>query len=334
MTHSPSRASGRLLTLGLLVALSACASSGTGGIAAPSPSGSQGIPTNQPRDAAADRVVAVLWNGGVDGYVRIEQQEPGAPRPNQHPVTVTPAQLTVVLSNFQIQRGSGDARPLMSEAMARQLADPLAEALARADPRQDVTFAIAGRAGGNFNIISPRAVSTGRVFYQDNRLNVVFGLIQQNIQDMFRAAGVLPAYTPGQRSATMTTDVRILPGTGVQAASSGRGDWIAVGREAWPAPDGRVYATAPAQAPANSVSGGVVAAPAPAPASTTPVAPAPAPAAPPVVAAPPPPASTTQAPGYYESFEQRLATLKRLREQDLITETEYQEKRREILDQL
>jgi hypothetical protein len=57
-----------------------------------------------------------------------------------------------------------------------------------------------------------------------------------------------------------------------------------------------------------------------------------------VATAPPVPAPTNTvtapAPGYYESFEQRLATLKRLREQNLITEEEYRNKRQEILDQL
>ena len=342
MTAFSARASRHILPLALSAALAACGSPGTSSNAAapsaPSPSGSQGIPVNQPTDPAADRVVRVLWNGGVDGYVRIERQEPGAARPNQHPVSVTPAQLAVVLGNFEVRRGD-NSRPLLGEGMARRLADPLAAALAEAGPEQDVTFAIAGRAGGTFNIISPKAVTTGRAFYQDGQLNVVFGLIQQNIQDMFRAAGILPAYTPGRRAAPLTTDVAVVPAGGMRLASSTRGDWLEIGREAWPAPDGRVYATAPAQPPANDVLSGTAVAPTP-PAPTT-VAPAPAPVAPPPVTAAPAPApappaniATAPAPDYYESFEQRLATLRRLWEQELITDEEYQQKRREILDQL
>lgn len=331
MSHSPPRASGRLLTLGLLVALSACANPGSGGNTAPSPSGSQGIPTYQPTDASANQVVAVIWNGGVDGYVRIERQESSANRPNQHPVSVTPEQLAVVLGEFEFRRGTGKERPLMSEAMARRLAGPLSEALARVDPSQDVTFAITGRAGGFFNVVSPRAVTTGRVFYLDGRLNVVFGLIEKNIQDMFRATGVLPAYDPGQRAGPLTTGVEVIPAAGMQLASSGRSDWIEMGRDAWPSPDGRVYAAAPTQPPADNVLSGAPTAPVVTPAPTVSAAP------PPVATAPVPPPTNTvtaPAPGYYESFEQRLATLKRLREQDLITEEEYRNKRQEILDQL
>jgi len=68
--------------------------------------------------------------------------------------------------------------------------------------------------------------------------------------------------------------------------------------------------------------------------------PAPRPAPPPAAAAParsPAPAAAPQRPrdaAFLEELELRLQTLKRLRDRDLITEAEYQQKRREILDQL
>jgi hypothetical protein len=61
-------------------------------------------------------------------------------------------------------------------------------------------------------------------------------------------------------------------------------------------------------------------------------APSAAPAAPPAAAAAPSaPAKPATAAA---EIEERLATLKRLRERDLISEAEYQQKRRELLDRL
>ncbi|MFO1271369.1 MAG: glucodextranase DOMON-like domain-containing protein [Rubrivivax sp.] len=99
---------------------------------------------------------------------------------------------------------------------------------------------------------------------------------------------------------------------------------------------GETAAAAPA--PMAPAAPAAVAAPAPMPAP--PVAPAPA-AAPKAVAttpaAPAPAASAPVAPrdaAFYEQQEQRLRTLKRLRDGGLITEQEYQQKRREVLEQL
>jgi hypothetical protein len=76
----------------------------------------------------------------------------------------------------------------------------------------------------------------------------------------------------------------------------------------------------------------LVATAAPAPAATVlPAAAAPAVPAPAAAAAPP---LRPRDPGFADEVEQRLTTLKRLRERGLITEEEYQQKRKEILQQL
>jgi hypothetical protein len=75
----------------------------------------------------------------------------------------------------------------------------------------------------------------------------------------------------------------------------------------------------------------------PAPAATVPAAPAPRAAAPAPAPASPPAAGSTQRPrdaAFYEEQEVRLRALARMRERGLITEEEYQRKRREIIDAL
>lgn len=80
----------------------------------------------------------------------------------------------------------------------------------------------------------------------------------------------------------------------------------------------------------------VAAAPVPAPAPVPAAAPAPVASPPPApaVAAPAPVPSPARPAAASSDIEERLATLKRLRERNLITEDEYQQKRRELLDRL
>ena len=61
---------------------------------------------------------------------------------------------------------------------------------------------------------------------------------------------------------------------------------------------------------------------------------APAAALPAAPASQPPPAARPRDPGFADEIEQRLLTLKRLRERGLISEEEYQQKRRDILQLL
>jgi hypothetical protein len=77
----------------------------------------------------------------------------------------------------------------------------------------------------------------------------------------------------------------------------------------------------------------------PPPAAATTANPAAPPATPFVAPAPAVPAAPAAAPvahdkAWYDQAETRLEALKRLRDRNLITEDEYQKKRREILDTL
>lgn len=311
MTLCLPRASRRFLAIGLLATLAGCGMLGNDSTAV------------APVPISSTDVVTTLWNGGPEGYVRIESQEITANRANQHPVSVTPQQLTNLLSEIKIRQGRSSPRLLMNDAMARRLADPLSRGLAQADPSQDLTFAIAGDVEGQSNVLSTVTVTTGRMFYQDGRLNLVFGLIQEYAQDLDYSSRGPSAYPPGQRSGMISTNVQVLPATGMLLASANRSDWVVLGSNAWTGPDGGVASSAPAD---NVLSGAPLATPAPA-AAVAPTTVASSAVAPVPVA----PANTEE---YYQSFDQRLATLKRLREQNLITEQEYQSKRQQILDQL
>lgn len=117
--------------------------------------------------------------------------------------------------------------------------------------------------------------------------------------------------------------------------------WFGAGSAAASSP---AAPAAPAAGPAPSLQTLMVPAPAPAPAAPQATPPAPAaapavvaPAAPAPAPAPARPAAAGSKPrdaAYFEEQELRLRTLDRLRKSGLITEAEYQQKRKEVLDAL
>jgi hypothetical protein len=307
------------------------------------------------------KVIAVLWSDAENGYVHIEKAV-DAQEPNNHPIAFTSEQIQLALSELQFQQGEKKPKPLFTEGELKDISGPIAEGLARAEPNQDITFAATGRPGGVLNLLTERSVTTGRVFYKDDQLNIVFGLIREPFEDQFRATGVLRPFTPGSRQAPLeTTSLTVLPVKGVDYAAAGRTDWIQMAPYAWsekPVED-KLPSGIPAAPVADASSAASPASARTATAASAVSAPSSVGAAP-VVTRPPaaPERSTVTSPStvasrasgsssagssagateseeaYYGRFEARLKTLRKLREEGLISEQEYQQKRRAILDEL
>jgi hypothetical protein len=263
------------------------------------------------KDSAAGRVVKVTYQGKYS-FVRIEGSEPGAPD-NQHPVSITPEALRAQLAQIMLKRRTPE--PVMNEEELNEIAAPLSQALAQATSAQEVSFAVTGLHSG-FGPLATRSVTTARVFQQGGQLNVIFGLVRNEFEGQLRGSGYLIAFEPGQRAKAVSRGVELSPASGA-SASNVRTDWIKFDRLAPPPAPAAAPAATPAAAPATA---------------PVPVA---APLAPAVVApASNPPVPAPAAPGndpLYNKTADRLKALQRLRDEGLITEKEYQEKRKAIL---
>lgn len=242
-----------------------------------------------------------LWVVRENSEVRIVAREAGAP-PNQHPAQLNPELLRQQLAQMRFDAGGTVTRPLFSPDEATELVQPLLEAFGNATPGDDVLMVSSARRGDAV-LLRPVAV-TARLFVQDGRLQMIVNDARFEFYDMMRGTNRPPEFTYGSRTRSGKAVLRS------EGATAVRPDWLALPLAAGAAP------AAPAVAP-------VGAAPA-APAATA--APAPAPA---VV-----PLARPRDPGFADEVEQRLITLRRLRDRGLITEEEYQQKRREILQQL
>lgn len=261
-----------------------------------------------PAQAGSD---AIIWEENDQSVVLVPQDADGAP-PNDHPATVAARDIERMLASLEfryVDDGNETApAPVFSAEQVDILGAALATGLARAAPTQDVRFSIIGA-----HRLSPDALvrrnrlTAGRVFFHEGELNIIFGEIQspyrkKNIygrleQDFYpREYG--SRRTPAEREAVLvaSTATRLR-----EDAGGTRYDWVIC--------DPGAVTSSPGPTSANA---------------TQPDA---------AVASPPPGQAAAEAPAAGD-LEQRLRTLKRLRDEHLISEETYREKVNEILEEL
>lgn len=261
---------------------------------------------------------------------------------NDHPVrSVDVESLTQLLASLQVRSEAADNTIyLMEEEAAINAAQELAHALRRVNEKQDIHMVTYRNLGG---LLNTRRLATGiRVFFRSGNLNLIFGQVDE-FQDEFsnrRRNG--KSARPGSR------DTAKLLGGNIQAANwfqfkDDRRDWVIyplaqtiqttapmrLGKEAAMDPQTAAQeepsqpATAPKQssqinktAPVESSSSRK----APSVSSQSKLAPT---------------AVTTSdgiAENRWQDLEEGLETLERLRKKQLISEEEFQSKRKVLLD--
>jgi Short C-terminal domain len=244
--------------------------------------------------------------------IRLVAREGGSP-PNQHPATFAPETLRQQLAQVRFVVGSGTQALFASDELG-ELVGPLVDAFAAAGPDDDLLLLSSSRRGGGL-FQQPMAI-TARLFVQGGQLQLLVNDARYEFFNEYRGTGKAPQFSFGSRTKAGSVSLRSSAGT------SSRADWLAL-------PLVAAAGAAPQPAPAIAAPAAPAAA-APAPRAATTEAPgAGAPA--PTTAAP---ALRPRDPGFADEVEQRLTTLKRLRDRGLISEEEYQQKRREILQAL
>ena len=238
-----------------------------------------------------------LWPIGEFTMVRLVAREAGS-SPNQQPVQLQPEVLRQQLALVQSVGRSGP-QPLFAADELASLVEPLVQAFGRAGPNDDVLLLSASRRDGGV-LVAPTAV-TARLFVQGGELQLIVHDARFDFYDTYRGTQVVPRFTYGSRTAAGEAVIQSA------GASNRRPDWLSIPLQ---------MAAAPAATPA--------------PMSAAPAALPPPPPAPPQAAPAPKPLDAAGA----ADIERRLETLKRLHDKGLITNDEYQQKRKEILQLL
>jgi hypothetical protein len=220
--------------------------------------------------------------------------------------------------------GTQSDRPVFTPNELGNLTLYVASGLAKAGPRQDVTFStIDGRPLAAGGLIRKPGVNAGRVFYHDGRLNVIFGELQSSYRKKNVYGQRTEDYTPrrqGSRSEATEQKWLLAAGPGLEFHSTHNGnirnDWVVIDT-AVARPEVQ-RAQQPGDSPARQATSAVP--PAPVPDTST----APAAAA---ESAPRPGAANAD-------LEQRLRKLKELKDKGLITEEAYRARMQELLSEL
>ena len=256
--------------------------------------GTRGRAVRITRDTAASRTVAKVYEG-LYSFVRIERSEPGA-APNLHPVIVSVSVLKKALGDVQL-----GTDPLFNETELAEIVPPLTAALGRTTADQDISFAVSGKHSA-LAMLAPRSVTSARLFRNADGLQLIVGLAQRPFESEFNATGVLIAFEPGRRNAPVDASIRLSDAD--PASASRRADWVSLPIAPVIAEPALTGAPTTAQPPPSS-----------APPST---APRPAP----------------KADASHRDIAERLKILQSLRDTGLITQQEYEDKRRQILNDL
>ena len=180
--------------------------------------------------------VRQLWQSR-DQFVALERQDnstkaPG--QPNDHPVELTQERITAILSSIEMrQTDSSKPEALLTRPAIQALAPYLQQGLQQASPADDVTFAIIGLHDALYGLAKSPKVTTGRVFYKAGRLNIIVGIVQQEVRD--RDDRRLFPFTPGSRKEAAEGEWSLLPRSGQNGYALIRKDWMTFGED-WQAP--------------------------------------------------------------------------------------------------
>ena len=264
-----------------------------------------GSSASAPADAAKPSPKRREWVIREFTAVRLDTQEAGA-APNDHPASVTPDWVKQALGGITISVNNREENLFDADELA-EISGPISQALSVARPQDDVLLLSTSKRGAG--LLGTAYGVTARLFVQDGALQIIVHDARLDFVHAYRGSRILPDFEFGSRDKSSKAVLKAAVDTHPRA------DWVAFRLDA-PA----TAAVAPAAAAPAAVA---------APAARQ-AAPAPAAAAAPVA----PPVAGGRDARFFEEQEQRLRTLKRLREQDLISEDEYQQKRREILQTL
>ena len=172
-----------------------------------------------------------IWENG-DEYVRLVARDGARNVRNDHPVRIAPQTLTTILASLMATPANkrksdvvvaaelSDAIPLFSQAAASRLGKALALALRNAKPDQDVVFQIRDNTS-LIGFISKPVHTTARVFWKNRRLHAIFGPVHKGIVKrmmMGRKTGVVNPPGQPKRGAIARSDYRIAPTLGVRHA--------------------------------------------------------------------------------------------------------------------
>ena len=178
------------------------------------------------------------WQEG--DFVKLVARDGNPAISNNHPLKINPQTLTTILTEIKIlpKKTSDDdeiPEPLFSKSKTKSLSTKLSEAFRQARPDQDIAFQVMELSAVLGKFIKKPAYTTGRIFWRDKQLQIVFGSIRRGIAKrrlLGQDAGVINPPQLGSRERMVDSDYKpaLFPGTRYAETRSGsvRSDWLII----------------------------------------------------------------------------------------------------------
>ncbi len=177
----------------------------------------------------------ILWQSGKSLHIKIDtQDEPnqGQAKPNEHPVKLEASNIVNALKAIKIYDRKNKFKSVFSIQQATLLGKYLANGLSKAEPDQDILFALA-KTAVSYAVMKETYYMAGRAFYVNGRLNIIIGDYDR-LSDKFReranashgkTGGVFYFFKPGERAKPSKFKERLITKEGI---TTKRRDWFII----------------------------------------------------------------------------------------------------------
>lgn len=267
-----------------------------------------------------------IWKQDDNIYIKLAPTESSARNKNAHPVELETSTLLLALESIYIKKSRRNYLPLFSEAQQITLATYLATGLKQAKNNQDVVFVLEKEKVLLGGLKRDKVFVSGRAFYSEGQLNIIIGEYDKGRNRAYEMAydptnqGLI-TYDFDYGSRNKKSNVKYGPvefsSDSIHFAQNGRDDWIAFDIDSLTTEEAQL-AEQPKFQPQPSIDR-----PSNLPARQTQP---PSPRAQPVQT--PPKISEDS------DLISRFVTLEELKKKGLISDEEYEKKRKELLSEL
>ena len=143
---------------------------------------------------------AVIWESGMNRYIKYAPQDSTGLGPNDHPATLNREELELALLALQIPddgffAADGSLENVFTVAQIKLLSKELPRGFGNARPDQDIILALEKDERKLLGLQDKRFLAA-RVFFKDGRLNIIIGE-----HDFFRSKAFESVYDPSGRAA-------------------------------------------------------------------------------------------------------------------------------------
>jgi len=171
-----------------------------------------------------------IWHSREQNVKIVKQDsvKGGVVTPNDHPIMLDSGQIRNGLASLYVRLTENEKSvPVFTNPELDVLCGKLSEGLSQAGPNEDVTFVVTGQRKAVYGLAKQRKVTSGRVFYREGKLNIIFGKmiddIWENVDERYYPR------TPGSRTQPVSHKWVLEEQPDAQFYASGgmlRGDWL------------------------------------------------------------------------------------------------------------